>query len=475
MIEIEITKVRHSQVWTGYRVTAKGHSGMAEYGYDIVCAAVSSLLQTLADKATEVGRAGLGNSKVEHRDGVMTIELEADDMMQETAAAWVEFVQQGIAALCGEYPENVQLSECILTEDGEEEEDPDLPEENGGEGHRNLQQFAEGGAAGAGGAAAAPAAGEAAPAAPEMTPAQERLARRSGALKAKAAKAAKAEAAAPEAAAQEPEEKAPAQEPEEGAEEQSGEEKKQERTPEERRRAFGEMMQGEYADLFAEMMDHAVATAVEQMEGNPQMQALRQALRDTYGMDVDDMDALVDAVQHGRVKNEAYYEDLAQQRGVSVKTAKELDRMESELRRANAENERRQRLEQEMQRQQRVAKIREGWEAEAEVLRQQYPDFVLDEVLANPQVGELMRRGVKLGDAYRAAYFDHIMEQTTAQTAQKVERGVAARIQQRSSRPGENGTHPGGAAVTKVDVASMTRRQREELARRARRGERIVL
>ena len=374
--------------------------------------------------------------------------------------------------MCGEYPENVQLSECILTEDGEEEEDPDLPEENGGEGHRNLQQFAEGGAGGgAGGAAAAPAAGEAAP---EMTPAQERLARRSGALKAKAAKAAKAEAAAPEAAAQEPEEKDPAQEPEEKAE-QSGEEKKQEKTPEERRRAFGEMMQGEYADLFAEMMDHAVATAVEQMEGNPQMQALRQALRDTYGMDVDDMDALVDAVQHGRVKNEEYYENLAQQRNVSVKTAKELDRLESELRKANAENERRQRLEQEMQRQQRVAKIREGWEAEAEVLQRQYPDFVLDEVLANPQVKTLMRMGVKLGDAYRAAYFDHIMEQTTAQTAQKVERGVAARIQQRSSRPGENGTHPGGAAVTKVDVASMTRRQREELARRARRGERIVL
>ncbi len=472
MIEIEITKVRHSQMRTGYKVTAKGHSGLSAYGYDIVCAAVSSLLQTLADKVTEVGRAGLGDSKVEHRDGVMTIELEADDMMQETAAAWMEFVQQGLAALCGEYPENVQLSECILTEDGEEEEDPDLPEENGGEGHRNLQQFAEGGAGGgAGGAAAAPAAGEAAP---EMTPAQERLARRSGALKAKAAKAAKAEAAAPEAAAQEPEEKDPAQEPEEKAE-QSGEEKKQEKTPEERRRAFGEMMQGEYADLFAEMMDHAVATAVEQMEGNPQMQALRQALRDTYGMDVDDMDALVDAVQHGRVKNEEYYENLAQQRNVSVKTAKELDRLESELRKANAENERRQRLEQEMQRQQRVAKIREGWEAEAEVLQRQYPDFVLDEVLANPQVKTLMRMGVKLGDAYRAAYFDHIMEQTTAQTAQKVERGVAARIQQRSSRPGENGTHPGGAAVTKVDVASMTRRQREELARRARRGERIVL
>jgi len=48
-------------------------------------------------------------------------------------------------------------------------------------------------------------------------------------------------------------------------------------------------------------------------------------------------------------------------------------------------------------------------------------------------------------------------------------------LQQRSQRPAENGTHPGGAAEMKVDVAHMTRQQRKELARRAQRGERIVL
>ena len=100
---------------------------------------------------------------------------------------------------------------------------------------------------------------------------------------------------------------------------------------------------------------------------------------------------------------------------------------------------------------------------------------MLQGVLGNEQVADLMRRGVSLPDAYRAAYFDHIMQQATAQTAQKVEQGVAARIQQRASRPGENGTRPGGAVTTHVDVASMSRRQLEDLERRARRGEKITL
>ena len=60
-------------------------------------------------------------------------------------------------------------------------------------------------------------------------------------------------------------------------------------------------------------------------------------------------------------------------------------------------------------------------------------------------------------------------------SAQTVEQGVTARIQQRAARPGENGTRPGGAVTTKFDISNTTRRQREELERRARRGEKIVL
>ena len=50
---------------------------------------------------------------------------------------------------------------------------------------------------------------------------------------------------------------------------------------------------------------------------------------------------------------------------------------------------------------------------------------------------------------------------------------MVERIRQRSARPAENGTSPGGAAITRADVASMTRAQREALERRAMHGVKI--
>ena len=119
--------------------------------------------------------------------------------------------------------------------------------------------------------------------------------------------------------------------------------------------------------------------------------------------------------------------------------------------------------------------MRAQWEAEAQKLQQKYPAFELDEVMNNPAVKDMILRGVGLEAAYRAAYFNQLMENQTALTAKQVEQGVEARIRQRGQRPAENGTHPGGAAETKVDVAHMTKAQRLELAKRARHGERIVL
>ena len=50
---------------------------------------------------------------------------------------------------------------------------------------------------------------------------------------------------------------------------------------------------------------------------------------------------------------------------------------------------------------------------------------------------------------------------------------MVERIRQRASRPAENGTRPGSAAVTRADVASMTRAQREALERQALPGVQI--
>lgn len=476
MIRATVARTVWASGVTGYEVKAEGHAGAGKYGQDVVCAAVSVLLQTLANEVTEAARAGLlAVGVVAHGDGWMKVEMTPTDQTQDMADAWVELVQDGIDALAESYPENVELEVHYVYADTKELEPDKLADMVSGK--MNLQYFAEGGDGGAG-AAEGGAAEAAAPAvqAPALRPAQERLARRSGALKGKAAGG--------EKLPQPPAGGNPLKEGASGSESDPAEaekhqepakEPKAEKTPEERRRAFGEMVQGEYSDVFQEMMQRAIDKATENIRQNPQVARLTQALANAYGVDTDDMDGLIEAVENGRVKDEKYYEDLAQQRGVSVKTARELDKMESDLKRSNTRNAQLQAMQQEATRQQRVSQIQAQWEAQAAQLKTQYPDFELQEVLANEQVADLMRRGVSLPDAYRAAYFDHIMQQATAQTAQKVEQGVAARIQQRASRPGENGTRPGGAVTTHVDVASMSRRQLEDLERRARRGEKITL
>lgn len=476
MIRATVARTVWNSGVTGYEVKAEGHAGAGEYGQDIVCAAVSVLLQTLANEVTEAARAGLlAVGVVAHGDGWMKVEMTPTDQTQDMADAWVELVQDGIDALAESYPENVELEVHYVYADTKELEPDKLADMVSGK--MNLQYFADGGDGGAGAAeggaaeAAAPAVQE-----PALRPAQERLARRSGALKGKAAGG--------EKLPQPPAGGSPLKEGASGSEgdpaeaekhQEPAKEPKAEKTPEERRRAFGEMVQGEYSDVFQEMMQRAIDKATENIRQNPQVARLTQALANAYGVDTEDMDGLIEAVENGRVKDEKYYEDLAQQRGVSVKTARELDKMESDLKRSNTRNAQLQAMQQEAARQQRVSQIQAQWEAQAAQLKTQYPDFELQEVLANEQVADLMRRGVSLPDAYRAAYFDHIMQQATAQTAQKVEQGVAARIQQRASRPGENGTRPGGAVTTHVDVASMSRRQLEDLERRARRGEKITL
>ena len=397
MIRATVARTVWNSGVTGYEVKAEGHAGAGEYGQDIVCAAVSVLLQTLANEVTEAARAGLlAVGVVAHGDGWMKVEMTPTDQTQDMADAWVELVQDGIDALAESYPENVELEVHYVYADTKELEPDKLADMVSGK--MNLQYFAEGGDGGAGAAeggaaeAAAPAVQE-----PALRPAQERLARRSGALKGKAAGG--------EKLPQPPAGGSPLKEGASGSESDPAEaekhqepakEPKAEKTPEERRRAFGEMVQGEYSDVFQEMMQRAIDKATENIRQNPQVARLTQALANAYGVDTDDMDGLIEAVENGRVKDEKYYEDLAQQRGVSVKTARELDKMESDLKRSNTRNAQLQAMQQEATRQQRVSQIQAQWEAQAAQLKTQYPDFELQEVLANEQVADLMRRGEKI-------------------------------------------------------------------------------
>lgn len=409
---------------------AEGHAGYAPAGQDIVCAAVSCLMQTLAYSAAEDEHT---SSCIYQGEEGPVLNVEAGDsvLMRDK----FELVADGLDLLAEQYPENVNFKKrckCSPAVD--------------------LQLFAEGGgdgAAAAGGDGAAPAAAEKAASAPARGKGREA------------------------AAAEVDEMLSPAEEP--GAEEDAAEGEKQDGAanksgtdPEAHRKAFGELMRGEYNREFGEMIVQATQKAYDSIlnEQGPVGRILN-ALGQKYGTAPGDYEALAAAVEGGVVKDDAYYEDMAMKKGISVQLAKEMDALESENAKHRA-------AEQQRAEAAKMQAIQQEWAAAAERIRAEDPGFDIKTALADPDFAQMLKLGVKMEDAYKARYFDDIMARRTTQTAKTVEKGVEARIRQRGARPAENGTNPGGAAVLKTDVSKLTPQQCEELERRAMRGQIIT-
>lgn len=437
MIEASVMRTVWNDGKTGYDVKAKGHAGAGKYGQDIVCAAVSVLMQTLANEVEEAARAGtVALGAVAHGDGWMKVEVTPTRESCSMVEAWVELVQDGLDALAESYPENVELVVNMMFADRKAPDPAQLPDMVSGK--MNLQLFAEGGDGG--------------------TPAQ--------AAADVSSTDPKAEGSATEGSGSE--------DGEDKGEGGQGEEAKKQ-SPEERRKAFGQLMSGEYRAEAEEMMQQAVALAVKNLEASPEMRGLLEAIGEKYGTDATDLAALTEAVRNGQVKDDAYFERLAMEKGISVKTAREMDKLETQNKRLTAQQAAAQQMQREAEQRARIAAIHEEWNREAAALKERYPDFDQAEVLANPEVEKMMRAGCSMEAAYRAAYFDRIMAQQTEATARQVENGVTERIRQRGARPGENGTRPSGAVQTHLDVSSMSRKDREALEKRVLRGEIITL
>ena len=197
------------------------------------------------------------------------------------------------------------------------------------------------------------------------------------------------------------------------------------------------------------------------------MQPIMEALATRYGET--DHAKLMEAIN----KDESFYQSAADEAGMTVDQYKERE----ELKRKAAAYDQ---LKANQQRAEAERRAYSEWNQQSEALRQIYPGFDFRAECSNPKTGErfirLLGQGVDVRTAYQALHQDEIMSGAIQTAAQLSQQRTLEEIRANGMRPTENGA--GGSAATKLakfDVNKSTKAEREDLARRALRGERIEL
>ena len=120
-------------------------------------------------------------------------------------------------------------------------------------------------------------------------------------------------------------------------------------------------------------------------------------------------------------------------------------------------------------------KLYSEWEAEAQSLSAEYPDFLLADYAKNSEFLKLIGAGVSIKRAYESLNLEGAREQIAKNAAKRAREETLSMIRMRALRADENCASVGSAAVTKSGVYNMTRKERAEIAHKALRGQNVTL
>lgn len=194
-----------------------------------------------------------------------------------------------------------------------------------------------------------------------------------------------------------------------------------------------------------------------------QMQNVLDELAQKYGVDGTNLEALTNAMH----ADDKFYEQEANDRGMSVQQLRQIKNMERE-------NESLRRQMRERADREQAEAIYSKWMQDAETVKQQFPDFDLQKELENPQFASLLRANVDVATAFQVIHKDELIPAAMQYTAREVQNKMASSVAANNARPKENGIGNGSPAIVKTDVSKLTKADRAEIARRVARGERIV-
>ena len=230
---------------------------------------------------------------------------------------------------------------------------------------------------------------------------------------------------------------------------------------------FEKLIKGEYKDLYDSRMQDTIQKRLKgQKETVEKYEALAptlETLAKKYGVDASDINALNKAIE----EDDAYYEEEALQKGVTVEQLKEFKKMErenTELKKLRDEQNQRVALEK------KVA----GWMEESKQVKAIYPQFDLKSEMQNSKFAELLQvPGVDVRTAYELTHKDEIIAGAMQFTAKAVERKVADKIAANGARPTENGLNSQSASLTKSDVSQLSKEDILDIQRKVARGEKV--
>lgn len=229
---------------------------------------------------------------------------------------------------------------------------------------------------------------------------------------------------------------------------------------------FEKLIKGEYKDLYdARMQDTIQKRLKGQKETVDKYNALSptiELLAKKYGVDANDVEALNKAIE----EDDAYYEEEALEKGVTVEQLKEIKKMEKE----NAELKRQM---QEKNAKEKGAQLYAQWMDQAEKAKNIYPSFDLRAEMQNPKFVDLLRANIDVRTAYEVIHKDDIIPAAMQFTAKTVEQKLTNKIIANGARPTENGISSQSGAVVKSDVSQLSKADRAEIIRRVQRGEKI--
>lgn len=236
-------------------------------------------------------------------------------------------------------------------------------------------------------------------------------------------------------------------------------------TLEARRKAYNDLINGEYKDLDQERFQQVFDRRFKQVKSMEADLAAQKPILDKlmarYGVkDVAELDKAL-------TEDTEYWERVAEERGMTYEQYQLMQKIELE----NAELKAfRQRQLGQQQAQQQI----DNWYSQAEKVKELYPSFDFKTEAQNPDFLAMLKSGNTVEHAYKILHFDELTENAARVAAQTADAQAQARIKQKASRPSENGTSSQSAAIVRNDVSSLTRKERAEIARRVQRGEKIV-